>query len=933
MDTNEKHILKPGTVLDDRYIVQEVLGEGGFGITYRALHQRVNRQVAVKEFFLRDQNFRDISSSPILQVTGKENREYFEREKENFVREARVLGEFSGESHMVSILDYFEENGTAYMVMELLEGETLKQYLELHGTMTPEEAFEKFLSVMELLEKLHRRNIIHRDISPENLMVMPDGTWKLLDFGSARNYDVNLEKTYSIIVKKGYAPPEQYRKNAKQGPWTDVYGLTAAIYTCITGQAPQDALSRILYDETKWPAEWGISIAPEAESILKRGMELAWEQRYSSMEEMRSAVLEYLDRRACEKEKERSVNKRRWLLPGAVLAVCICVLFAVFGHYFLPEKGQQMFRDVETETFVVCPSEDMTLSEFQSVKKILARRLELLAGESQVRMEDIENGQIRITVPRQVFQDREIEGVLSNDILSSMDLRTAYGSAPEDAIELGPEDFLDVQVCDGALPGKADGGTGKEQGEWHLKLTLTDETGGKLEALADEAGELSLYQGDFLHERSFSLQTAGDGCTFYLEGEGEKEPYARLLAYNLTSSRYEEDLSFTYEIPAVWEEPRKITTAGALQCARGELEGEIYCARYGDDLPADDSETLSDGERTDLISNLKKRLDEVGIAYAFGIAAEDEDDFVIAVERDKLCLEIMEFLGCVSYDIGIGSQWETCSTFTYGAPTVELRKGSFEVFVDEIDRAEVEKSLKKSREEGLTTWYLYVNCRPLAMCDIQKDADGERLIFRRLCSYHEPEITEDNSGILRLLKAVSETDGYFTSYTREAAQYIDADGNLELMATSETEKYSLLLMQDRLEEIRQTAEGLAPGIRIQITWTWSSGPELYIVIPMEYGENFAQKYLGLFQQVYESCDLGRGDFEGFIVYWEGEQGKLGERLRLLMTRNVNKRRMDCHGLFYGGRLETCKKEAEAYVAGSSFYQGLRSKDYEWSFEP
>jgi len=930
MAVSDSYRLQPGTILDDRYLIQDVIGEGGFGITYRALHKRVNRQVAIKEFFIRDQNYRDTSVSTVLQITREENRGYFEREKENFVREARILGEFSGERHMVSVLDYFEGNGTAYMVMEMLEGETLKKYLELHGTMRPEEAFARFLPVMELLEKLHQRNMIHRDISPENLMLMQDGTLRLLDFGAARDYDPNLENTYSVIVKKGYAPPEQYRKGARQGPWTDIYALTAAIYTCIVGQAPQDALSRILHDEMRMPSELGIPAVREAEDILERGMRLDWEQRYVSMEEMRLAVAAFLDRIVCGEEEIHRRKRKKRKTPWIILAACVCVLAAVSGYVFFSDKKIQMFRGVETETLLVEASDDMTLRELPQVREILTRRLELLAGDSHVLMEDREDGTIRVTVPQQAFGDREIDQTLEQYIMCSMDLQvnSADESPTEPGRKLMPEDFADVQVCDGVFPRKKEADP-----PWFLRITLTGDAGAELEAMANENGELTLYHGERM-EYYYSLLTAGDGHTFYLLGEGEKEPYAKLLAYNLSSPRYEGSLRYTYDILAAWEEPVRIAAAGAFQCTRKELKGETFCARYGDGMTEEWSEDFSGGERADIISNLKKRLDAVGVPYAFGISGADEDDFVIAVERDRLCLEIMQLLGCSPGEISIGNQWENDLLFSYRISEMDLREeeGSFEVIVEEDEWDNLEKELEASRKEGLVTWYLYLNGRPLAMCDLRQDAKDGRLIFRRLCSYHEPEISEENSGILRLVEAIWETDGYFYGCIQEASQYSDASGELQLPGSLDEEKYSLLLLQDRLEEIRHKAEELEPGIKVIIDWEWDS-PQLYMVIPMEFDKDFARNYMELFQRVYEACELGRGDFAGAVVRWEGERGELGERARMLLTQRPKKRQMACKGLFYGGRMEACKKEIETYVSDSIFYQGLASKDREWLFEP
>ena len=185
---------------------------------------------------------------------------------------------------------FFEENGTAYIIMEYLEGENLSEKLKKDGNYAPNEIFSMFLPMMGTLEKMHRERIIHRDITPDNIFLMPDGALKLIDFGSARYYEGIDKKTMSVQFKRGYAPIEQYNQNGNQGPWTDVYGLCATIYKCITGETPDDSLERSMDDKLKRPSELGVKISIPLEDVLMSGLAVFPEARCQNMNELKASA-------------------------------------------------------------------------------------------------------------------------------------------------------------------------------------------------------------------------------------------------------------------------------------------------------------------------------------------------------------------------------------------------------------------------------------------------------------------------------------------------------------------------------------------------------------------------------------------------------------------------------------------------------------------
>ena len=279
------HCLRKGTRLIGRYIIEGVLGQGGFGITYLGTDELHEKKVAIKEFFPQGIVTRNIEYQDNVTVTFVGEKDNYEKGKERFLKEARTMAKFSKDEGIVKALDFFEINNTAYIVMEYLEGVTLKQYLRENQRIAPEDLIELLVPLIESLDEIHSQGMIHRDISPDNIMVLPDGRIKLMDFGAARDYTEFGEKSLSIVLKPGYAPPEQYQTHGIQGPWTDIYALCATMYKCITGENPPDAIERVMDDSLKKISEFGIAIPPQEEEAIIKGMSVSAKDRYQDIKD------------------------------------------------------------------------------------------------------------------------------------------------------------------------------------------------------------------------------------------------------------------------------------------------------------------------------------------------------------------------------------------------------------------------------------------------------------------------------------------------------------------------------------------------------------------------------------------------------------------------------------------------------------------------
>lgn len=347
--------LKPGVILKERYKIEEVIGAGGFGITYRAWDPLLQSYVAIKEYYPSGIATRSADSSKVCVPVGQEQREYH-RGRIRFLKEAQDVARFQSEPNIVSIYDYLEENDTAYMVMEYLHGCTLKQYIREHGgRLDTDHILHICLSVLDALAVVHKAGMIHRDISPENIFICEDLTVKLIDFGAAKQVYLDGEQTMSVVLKPGYAPPEQYAKKDKQGPWTDIYALGATLYFAATGEKPEESFGRVLEDTIKPVCEVNPEIPRAMSQVIMRAMSVKIEDRYQTVEAMREALLAGEGQNAqmepyvipASRISKRDLPKKRGFLIG--VAFCIVIMLVVTGIWMAGRVSKKAGTATATE--------------------------------------------------------------------------------------------------------------------------------------------------------------------------------------------------------------------------------------------------------------------------------------------------------------------------------------------------------------------------------------------------------------------------------------------------------------------------------------------------------------------------------------------------------------------------------------------------------
>lgn len=279
------------TLLHEKYQIKKVLGQGGFGITYLAYDQTLQQDVAIKEYFpvkivrrlgntlRKGQGEYELSATAMVYPQNGQEEKYLNG-MQNFLEEAQVLfGKFDVEG-LAAVKDYFEENGTAYIVMEYLSGPTLQEYEKEHKGKISEKQAEILLEpVINALAYIHSIGIVHCDISPDNLIFNKEGQLKLIDFGAAKNKKKEKEEQY---CKGGYTAPEQYLEKEFVGPWSDVYSLCAVWYEMLTGIKVPPAVERLQKDRLK-NMTMASEVSEQTNNILKKGLSLEIQKRYFSV--------------------------------------------------------------------------------------------------------------------------------------------------------------------------------------------------------------------------------------------------------------------------------------------------------------------------------------------------------------------------------------------------------------------------------------------------------------------------------------------------------------------------------------------------------------------------------------------------------------------------------------------------------------------------
>lgn len=371
--------LSPGTTLQGKFVIGKLLGTGGFGNTYIGWNHVLSCRVAIKEFFLRRMSSRgaDGKTISISDVTMKSR---YEQSLRSFLEEARSLAELGSVPGIPNVYGYFEENGTGYIVMEYLEGITVKQLLkDSGGKLSYEWSRQIILSVLYTLKEIHRRGILHRDIAPDNIMITSEGIIQLIDFGVAKKQLSDAGDSV-IMLKDGYSPPEQYSRDAVQGVYTDLYSVAATFYHMVTGEKPAGALKRVQQDTLQPLSYYGVKIPNSAEMAIMMCLYLEPKYRLGSAGEFMTA-LQGEDFKPIEELKQRvdsvdgkKAEKKNWEFPlvGKIASIALLTVVAVIGAILVLTSKH---KSEDVRTVAVRAESVLGMSEEEAYERLSAEHL------------------------------------------------------------------------------------------------------------------------------------------------------------------------------------------------------------------------------------------------------------------------------------------------------------------------------------------------------------------------------------------------------------------------------------------------------------------------------------------------------------------------------------------------------------------------------
>lgn len=292
MDPAGTNILSTNTSLQNgKYIVEGLLGQGGFGITYKVTQKMLGVSFAVKEFFVNTQNFyshRDTTFDN--KVKPQFDQALYEKLRQGFINEARTLFQLDKIPGIVQVRDMFEENDTVYIVMDFIEGKSLQQIIESESTLSEYKTKSIAIQLLKALDGVHKQNVLHRDIKPANILLTPQDDAILIDFGIARSFVQDETQMHTVMLSKGFSPPEQEVEKARKGSFSDLYSLGATLYYCLTGQPPQ-TLSDLTFQDYESARDLNPQVSVEFNEVLNKMIRKKPQERFQGSDEVLKGLM------------------------------------------------------------------------------------------------------------------------------------------------------------------------------------------------------------------------------------------------------------------------------------------------------------------------------------------------------------------------------------------------------------------------------------------------------------------------------------------------------------------------------------------------------------------------------------------------------------------------------------------------------------------
>jgi len=316
--------------LNARYTILHQIGQGGFGITYKAIDSLTDQYVCIKELFISGHNFRESS----YRVTSQTNTEQFNFTyfKHKFLEEGKRLAQFN-HPNIVRVIDFFQDYNTAYLIMEFIEGESLKHFVERHKRLNQKQALFLCEQLLSAVKDLHNKGLLHRDIKPDNILIKSNKELVLIDFGLAKAYDQYNDMTSTLVIlSHGYAPPEQYSKEGKKGPYTDIYAIGATIYFLLTGIRPTQSTDRH-FEKLKSISTYNPEIDQKIILAVEKCMELIPTKRFQTVQELSNSMFQ-VDFSSKKDVTALHVSNNNLLKPSFKIATTFLFLLVIIYELF-----------------------------------------------------------------------------------------------------------------------------------------------------------------------------------------------------------------------------------------------------------------------------------------------------------------------------------------------------------------------------------------------------------------------------------------------------------------------------------------------------------------------------------------------------------------------------------------------------------------------
>lgn len=433
--------LRQGTVLHGRYIIGNSVGVGGFGITYRAWDANLNSLVAIKEFYPAGLVSRVPGEKDIVVFSG-DKKEQFDTNIKRFLEEARTMAKFTGHPNIVHVYDFFEENHTAYIVMEFLDGITVKQFQASvpDGKIEVPTAIEIVTHVLDALAEMHAKGIIHRDISPDNIQITANNEVKIFDLGAAKLAKEDKEETRSIVVKTGFTPPEQYRAKSKQAAYTDLYSVGAVLYKLVTGITPDESVDRVVEDNLEKPSKHGVELDGNLERTIMKALALKPELRFQNAAQFKDAIS---NKKEVDFPEEELKKRRKFrIVFASVLTAFTLVFFTVFGIYmnkFMTGVNYLQAQDETISVFLPVSIDPSVAAEQEKMYKKLADEFVAQAKSEDKQSDQRNNFKVELSfAPQNEYHAQLMEKINSGNAPTVFNTDFFGAELPEYTADLEP---------------------------------------------------------------------------------------------------------------------------------------------------------------------------------------------------------------------------------------------------------------------------------------------------------------------------------------------------------------------------------------------------------------------------------------------------------------------------------------------------------------